>query len=99
MDDLLSAARNYLDITWEDDALDTKLSGILERGKTYMDGIAGAKLDYSEGTKGRELLFEYLRYARSNSLQDFANDFLPELNALHADGEVDRFETEYPELS
>ena len=99
MDELLSAVRNYLDITWDDPALDEKLSGILQRGRTYLDRIAGEVLDYAEGSKGRELLFEYARYARSNAAQDFAGDFFAELNALHADGEVGRFEQDYPELS
>lgn len=98
MDELLKAARNYLDITWEDQTLDEKLSGIIRRGKGYLDRIAGETLDYAEGTKGRELLFEYVRYARANALQDFGGDFSSELNALHADGEVARFEQEYPEL-
>ena len=99
MDELLSAVRNYLDITWDDPTLDDKLNGIIQRGKTYLDRIAGEPLDYAEGSKGRELLFEYARYARANALQDFAPDFTMELNALHADGEVGRFEQEYPELS
>ena len=98
MNKLLEAARNYLDITWEDPALDEKLSGIIQRGKTYLDRIAGETLSYAERTKGRELLFEYVRYARANALRDFGGDFSAELNALHADGEVGRFEREYPEL-
>ena len=35
MDELLAAAKNYLDITWEDQEGDKKLSGILEPGKTW----------------------------------------------------------------
>lgn len=98
MDEILKALRNYLDITWEDPTLDAKLNGILERGKTYLDRIYGDGLDYGEGTRGRELLFEYARYARANALQDFGHDYASELNGLHADGEVDRFESEWPEL-
>lgn len=99
MEELLKAVKNSQDITWNDTALDEKLSGIIQRGKSYLDRIAGERLDYAEGTKGRELLLEYARYARANAIQDFAGDFTTELNALHADGEVGRFESEYPELS
>ena len=99
MDELLKAVRNDQDITWEDPTLDEKLSGIIQRGQSYLDRIAGETLDYAEGTKGLELLLEYARYARANAIQDFAGDFTTELNALHADGEVGRFEQEYPELS
>lgn len=98
MNKLLKAARNYLDVTWEDQTLDEKLSGIIQRGKAYLNRIVGETLNYAEGTKGRELLFEYVRYARANALQDFGGDFSAELNALHADGEVGRFEQDYPEL-
>ena len=98
MEDLLKAVRNYLDITWTDPALDEKLIGVIQRGKTYLNRISGAELDFSEGTRARELLFEYVRYVRANAFQDFGKDFSAELNALHADGEVERFESEYPEL-
>ena len=98
MASLLTAVRNYLDITWEDPALDEKLNGIIQRGKSYLDRVAGEQLNYKEGTKARELLFEYIRYVRANALQNFGGDFSAELNALHADGEVGRFEREHPEL-
>lgn len=98
MGELLEAVRNYLDITWESPELDRKLTGIINRGKAYLDRIYGDGLDYGEGTKGRELLPEYVRYVRSNALQDFGRDYASELNGLHIDGEVDRFESEWPEL-
>lgn len=97
-EELLSPLRNYLDITWEDTEGGKKLLGILARGKTYLEGRNGGKLDFGEGTGARELLFEYARYARANVLADFAKDYATELNNLHAKGEVDRFEQEYPEL-
>lgn len=97
-EELLKALRNYLDITWEDTEGDKKLLGILARGKTYLEGRNGGELVFDEGTRARELLFEYARYARSNVLADFAKDYATVLNELHAQGEVDRFEQEYPEL-
>ena len=86
--ELLASARNYLDVTWEDTAGDEKLSGILSRGITKLDKIAGVELDYAEGTTARELLFEYCRYVRADALPDFEGDFQPELLRLHIDGEV-----------
>ncbi|MEG2383656.1 MAG: hypothetical protein RSB39_08720 [Oscillospiraceae bacterium] len=85
---LLSSAKNYLDMTWTDAAGDEKLSGILSRGMKYLDGVAGAKLDYDTETNARALLLDYARYVRANALQDFVNDFLTELNGLHIDSEV-----------
>ena len=81
-DGLLDAAKNFLDITWMDDSTDRKLAGILRRGMGYMDALAGAELDYTKDNKPRELLFEYARYVRSNALDEFQNNYLPELIAL-----------------
>ncbi|NDL68851.1 hypothetical protein [Anaerotalea alkaliphila] len=89
---LLADVRNYLDITWEDDAGDLKLSGIIDRGVNYIDGIAGSAQDYQLEDKARELLFDYCRYARSNALEDFQKNFLHELLALQISKEVEAYE-------
>lgn len=86
--ELLSSAKNYLDMTWADEGRDQKLTGILLRGMAYLDHAAGTAQDYSEGTRGRALLLDYARYALANTLQDFAGDFAPELLGLHIAGEV-----------
>jgi hypothetical protein len=85
---LLAAAKNYLDITWDDPEGDRKLSGILGRGMKYLDGIAGRELDYSTEDKPRELLFDYARYVRSNALDEFQGNYLHELLALQISEEV-----------
>ena len=85
---LLAAAKNYLDITWDDPEGDRKLSGILGRGMKYLDGIAGRELDYSTEDKPRELLFDYGRYVRSNALDEFQGNYLHELLALQISEEV-----------
>lgn len=79
---LLAAVRNYLDITWFDADLDTKLTGIISRGIKYIDKTAGAAQVYTEEDKPRELLFDYCRYARSNALDEFQRNYLPELLSL-----------------
>ena len=79
---LLAAAKNYLDITWVAADGDTKLTGILSRGQRYLDSAAGLPLDYEAEDKPRELLLEYARYVRNNSLQYFRQDFMSELYAL-----------------
>lgn len=86
--ELMSAARNYLDITWDDPEGDKKLSGILDRGMKYLDAIAGHALDYTSEGKPRELLFDYARYVRSNALDEFQGNYLHELLALQISEEV-----------
>jgi len=85
---LLIAAKNYLDITWHDPAGDNKLFGIIARGKKYLDKVAGAEIDYLAEDKPRELLFDYCRYVRSNALDEFQNNYLPELLTLQISQEV-----------
>lgn len=90
--DVLDDVKNYLDITWDDTAGDNKLSGIIDRGIAYIDRIAGVELDYKTNQKGRGLLFDYCRYVRSNSLNEFEKNYLHELNALQIDQEVEAYE-------
>lgn len=82
MDALLKAVRNYLDITYEDAETDQKLTGIIERGKAYLDDIAGTKQDYEQERAARALLLDYCRYARNNVLELFSINFQAELIAL-----------------
>lgn len=81
--ELLSAARNYLDITWDDADEDTKLTGVLQRGMAYLNHIAGTSLDFSVEDNPRALLFDYARYARENALDEFTKNYSTELNTLH----------------
>ena len=89
---LLQPVRNYLDITWLDADGDTKITGIIERGIKYIDKVAGATLDYSIEDKPRELLFDYFRYARSNALNEFQDNYLHELLSLQISEEVKAYE-------
>ena len=91
---LLDAVRNYLDITWADDAGDEKLSGIVARGMKYLDSVAGESLDYMVEDKPRELLMDYCRYVRSNALDEFQQNYLPELLTLQNQKEVARYVAE-----
>lgn len=85
---LLEAVKNYLDITWDDPATDEKLTGIITRGIKYINYVAGAELNYMVEDKPRELLFDYCRYARSNKLEEFQNNYLHELLSLQIQQEV-----------
>jgi hypothetical protein len=95
---LLDAVRNYLDITWEDADGDLKLIGIISRGIKYINSVAGTELDYTIEDKPRELLFDYCRYVRSNALDEFQTNYLPELLSLQIRQEVARYIDENSEL-
>lgn len=85
---LLNAVKNYLDITWEDEALNEKLQGITQRGIFYLNGLAGYSYDYTQEGNHRALLFDYIRYVRSNALDEFQKNYLHELLSLQICEEV-----------
>lgn len=74
-DGLLSDVKNYLNITWTDEATDKKISGLIASGIFYIDDKAGTAQDYTQVGYGRTLLFEYVRYARDEALDMFENNY------------------------
>lgn len=94
---LIDDVKNYLDITWTDVATDTKLAGIIQRGQSYLNRAAGAELDYDEEGQAKALLLDYCRYARSNALEDFQNNYLHELLSLQMTQEVQEYVAENSE--
>lgn len=87
-DGILSAVRNYLDILWEDEAGDIKITGIIARGIAYLDRTAGAPLNYEEEGQARALLLDYVRYVRSNAFDEFQKNYQSELLSLQMQTEV-----------
>ena len=94
---LLDEVKNYLDITWDDNETDLKLNGMIERGKKYLNRVAGKELDFETEDKPKELLFDYCRYVRSNALEMFQQNYLHELLSLQIESEVDAYEAENPD--
>lgn len=93
-EDLLAWVKNYLDITWTDEDTDAKIRGIVLRGITFLDHIAGEDLTYGEGDTATQLLMDYARYTRAGTLPNFAKDFQGELMSLHFVGEVNSYGTD-----
>ena len=90
---LLAKAKNYLNVTWEDHALNEKIMDIMVRGITYLDRIAGEPLPYTDGNPELGLLMNYVLYERSNQLDVFQRNYIHELNALQIDAGVNRYVT------
>ena len=42
---LLEDIKNYLDITWDDEATDKKIGGLIASGMAYLDGKSGEAED------------------------------------------------------
>lgn len=92
---LLNDVRNYLDITFEDDDTDWKLTGIIERGMNRLNDIAGAEQEYKKEALPKSLLLDYCRYARNNVLEQFEQSFRSELIALRMGAQADDYAKEH----
>lgn len=79
----MEEVKNYLDITWEDEATDQKVEGMINRGKARLEEIAGAPLSFQIPGLPQSLLLDYCRYAYSNALEMFWKNFRDELVALN----------------
>ena len=79
---MLDDVKNYLDITFVDEVFDRKLTGIIERGASYLSEIAGTDLSFMEEQRERQLLMDYCRYANANCIEDFEKNFRSELVIL-----------------
>lgn len=72
---LLSDVKNYLNITWDDEATDAKISGLIASGMVYLNLKYGAEADYTADGMPRTLLMEYVRYARDSALDVFETNY------------------------
>lgn len=80
---LLQIVKKYLVIDDEDSDTDDLLIEYIEGGKKYLDDIAGCKLDYYSFGLPRSLLLDYCRYARSQALEVFGQNYAGELLKLN----------------
>lgn len=87
-DGLLEDVKNHLDITWEDQATDKKLDGLIRSGMQYLNDKAGEQIDYSWPCEGRTLLMEYVRYARDGAMDVFENNYRHLLLAMQNNRKV-----------
>jgi hypothetical protein len=89
---LLSDVKDYLNITWQDEKTDQKITGYINRGMARLQFIAGAPLDFTAENLPRALLFDYCRYANSQALEVFETNFQSELLELNLMNQVEQNE-------
>lgn len=91
-EELLAEAKNFLDITWEDEATDRKLTGQIRRGIGYIISKTGVAESDFEGedadSRAQELLFNYLLYDRAGAIDQFKKNYLSDIVGLRIRWEV-----------
>ena len=96
---LLADAKNYLNITWTDEATDDKLRGLISAGTVYLDGKYGMPADYAADGLPRTLLMEYVRYARDSALDVFSNNYQSMILNMQIDRQVSAYAVESPDAT
>ena len=85
---LLADVKNYLNITWDDEATDNKISSLIALGQVYLNDKGGAELDYLAAGYPRLLLFDFVRYARDEALDVFENNYRSYILAMQNQRQV-----------
>ena len=93
---LLDDVTNYLNITWDDVAMDAKVSDLIASGMVYLNLKCGGKADYTADGMPRTLLMEYVRYARDGALDVFENNYLALLLGMQNERLVSLYDMESP---
>lgn len=88
---LLSDVKNYLDVTWDDEATDRKYSGLIAGGIMYLNHKLGSSGNYLSDGLPRTLLMEYVRYARDSALDVFENNYQSMILAMQNDRKVTKY--------
>lgn len=88
---LLTDVKDYLNITWEDEATDRKIRGLIASAANYLDAKSGVLNDYEQDGDARSLLLEHVRYARDGALDVFEQNYLHLLLAMQTDRQVITF--------
>lgn len=85
---LLADVKEYINITWQDENTDKKVTGYINRGMKRLQTIAGASLDFIAEDLPRSLLLDYCRYANSQALEVFEKNFQSELMELNLTSQI-----------
>lgn len=80
---LLDALKVRLDITWSDEATDSKLKEFLESSIAWFVEKTGyVEFNYLQASTERELILTRVQYARENMLDDFSINYKSEIVAM-----------------
>lgn len=85
---ILDEVKNYLDITWDDEASDNKLSGITERAMSWIVNYFGMNAGDMRDPDVRQLFLDCCRYMWANAFEDFEANFRSQIVGLQAKYEV-----------
>lgn len=87
---LLPYVKAQLGVTWDDQATDERYTQLIADAMAYFDGKLGSPGDYTPPAL-REMVKEYVRYARDAALDVFENNFTARILALQNQRKVEAY--------
>ncbi|MBQ9647850.1 MAG: hypothetical protein IJV43_05765 [Oscillospiraceae bacterium] len=88
---LLPYVKAQLGVTWDDAATDERYLDLIADGMSYIDNKLGVPGDYHSPGGARELVKEYVRYARDAALDVFETNYTARILALQNDRRVSEY--------
>ena len=76
LEQLLADVRDYLQITWADEATDRRLTDMIQASAVYLDNVTATANDYTQPGTMRTLLMERVRYQYNGALDAWLNNYL-----------------------
>ena len=91
---LIDTLKTYLDITWDDEHTNAKLTGILARAQEKLCAYAGTDLTFADGTEEQQLLLDLCRYVWFNVPENFEENYRHDLIMLRAKYQAEAMQDE-----
>lgn len=92
---VLDDVKDYVGVTWSDETTEKNITHDIESGIRELVNIGGEDLDFTTNADGsRALLFDYVRYARSGSIEEFRNNYRESLVNLALAYRVSKLESD-----
>lgn len=94
LEQLLADVKDYLQISWTDEATDRRLSEMIQSSAVYLDGATAAENDYTTPGNMRTLLLERVRYQYNGALDAWLPNYLSLVVGAQLESRVNAYEAE-----
>lgn len=91
MEELFAMLKNELNITWDDEETDLRLSRIVANAVITMNFKLGADIDYTENGMEQELFLAYCVYVWNDCANEFDENYLNDIYQLRQKYEVKHY--------
>ena len=84
----LAEVKNYLNVTYEDEDVDAKLTGILTRADYKVRDLVAASADAELTPSEEQLVLDACRYFFNDAAEDFETNFQGDINGARGKRQV-----------